>query len=719
MGVFSEIKPKNSARKNPFDLSCFSTYNTKAGLLLPLKFWPTIPNSEYSLDIKALMRTQPLATAAFAGFSINYDVVWSPYNDHYSSFNQFIAQRLNRQHVTQPPINVIPAFNLGLFVRYLLCGALFDSFLTDYPTSKYYELFNNQDTQISMPLHGLYYAESLPSQSMCLSALRTLDLLGYGNYLPVLKAMKTAAMRYLDQNTLYADTDDMVLPYSVRWAARFSPTYYQNGKIQPLTYREQQPARIVEPSDYPASIYLTFVYNFIFAQNNLAGYGCNIVGLIPISKYHTLWPVFTYNKAFWQFYRNEYFDIDFTYFVWNDNENYEYVKTIEEYVKLFNYDDLVSGTIFDTFSASIFERLLSMFAVKPHQYKKDLFTGIMPSTQYGNVSVASTSPEWFEMFYRDVSSSVTQDYKVGRNNSSSNVGIMPLLSNGGSPSNTNVSKYDSAKFRMNPQLSVDVLELRKADSLQRFRERMLRAGNKTKDIFVAHGWEEPLSEKAFDVQFFGNFDGRLDLNVVAATSESTNDDGQTINLGQLAANGVSAISGQTIHFKSHDFGTLMVIAYITKDAIYDAYGVEKSHSLLEAFDFPYPELQNVSLAPVSEEQLSIYGTDNYSSVLGYLPQNMVYKTAVDKVHGEFYSVNPLQSVFLSEVLPVGIFANMVTPRADIDNPKSLAFLYVQPECADNIFVQNANGNQDTDQFFANVRFDLKCVQPLDVIGLPI
>ena len=126
MGVFSEIKPKNKARKNPFDRSCYSSYNTKAGIILPLQFWPTLPSSEYSLDLKALMRTQPLGTAAFAGFSINYDVVWTPYNDHYSSFNQFIAQRLNRQHTTQPDINSIPHFQLVNFVQLVVQLSVYD-----------------------------------------------------------------------------------------------------------------------------------------------------------------------------------------------------------------------------------------------------------------------------------------------------------------------------------------------------------------------------------------------------------------------------------------------------------------------------------------------------------------------------------------------------------------------------------------------------------------
>ena len=67
---------------------------------------------------------------------------------------------------------------------------------------------------------------------------------------------------------------------------------------------------------------------------------------------------------------------------------------------------------------------------------------------------------------------------------------------------------------------------------------------------------------------------------------------------------------------------------------------------LKLLTFPYPELQNVSLAPITEDQLNVYHhngsyNNNKKNVLGFLPQNMCYKTDTDYVHGEFYAVNPI------------------------------------------------------------------------------
>ena len=233
MGVFSEIKPKNSARQNPFDRSAYSSYNTKCGMILPLRFWPTLPSSEYSLDLKALLRTQPLSTAAFAGFSINYDVVWTPYNDHYSSFNQFIAQRLNKQHTTQPDIQQIPHFQLRNFVELVVSIATYDYINCSLSYEERARYHDDQEYQITLPAHNVsMFAEHLPLESMALGCIRTLDLLRYGNYLPLVKSAAAAIDNYLSDSALYTDFDDLDLPLPIRLQAYMSlETYHKRIKL--------------------------------------------------------------------------------------------------------------------------------------------------------------------------------------------------------------------------------------------------------------------------------------------------------------------------------------------------------------------------------------------------------------------------------------------------------------------------------------------------------
>lgn len=709
MGVFSELKPKNNARKNPFDLSCFSTYNAKCGMALPLKFWPTLPNSEYELDLKALMRTQPLNTAAFAGFTFNYDVVWTPYNDHYSSFNQFIAQRLNKQHTTQPDITFIPSFELSTFIGSLINLGIWDFLRSEVTIDTMVKYHDSQLWQFNVNPNYTMYSEHLPEESMILSCFRSLDLLEYGNFWALLKQIVKVVKLFLDNECTYVDSEQKQLPYIFRYAA-----FLKNDGIRTIP-------DLTNGIDFMVSltILMSDTNAFVTSPNSNGILklmtGKSLYDLIVSSQVELdLWSIMCYNKAWWQFYRNEFYDEKFKFFLWQNNGT---LSTQVDYVTMFNCDD-VQGTLVATPGAynPDFERLVSMFCVKPHQYKKDLFTGLLPSTQFGSVSVASADDIFAKLISNSGSSTAVSLVDRQVFNSPSGGDFNVLSSHGSS------SKITSGdKFKFDPAPMISVLELRRADSLQRFKERMLRAGNRTKDIFEAHGWEQPMSEKAFEAEFYGTFDGRLNINVVASTNDS-----QEVSLGQLGANGVGAIGGNKIRFKSHDFGTLLVIAYITKDAVYDAYGVHKSHTLLEPFDFPYPELQNVSLSPIARENLFV-NKDSNTAILGYLPQNMAYKTANDLVHGEFFTVpfadfdiyTTLNDGDYGQFDVMGIFSNMVTPRLDISEPNALSFFYIQPSCADNIFVVLANGLQDSDQFFGNVHFDLKAVQPLDVIGLPI
>ena len=339
MGVFSELKPKNSARKNPFDLSSDVTINQKCGMVVPLKYWPTLPNSEYQLDIKSLIRTQPLATAAFAGFSINYDVVWTPYNDHYSSFNQFIAQRLNKQHTTQPDINDIPKFDLGKFVRLVLAFAVYDSFCADYGYQKYHEDLVNLTYQVPWYFG---YSENLPEESLFLSCLRNLDMLEYGNYLGYLKLIKAAIVDYLDNKLTYTVPADKNLPYHMRYLALLEKS---NAGTTLLTSISG-----ISAFSYQNTMvhYLELVDKFLFESDPTSHpllsyyYDIHIDNNIVADQFVDLWPIQTYNKAFWQFYRNEYYDTQYNFFLWQTTY---YSKYNEPYVNLFNYDDYTTALV--------------------------------------------------------------------------------------------------------------------------------------------------------------------------------------------------------------------------------------------------------------------------------------------------------------------------------------------------------------------------------------
>lgn len=706
MSIFSDLKPTNHTDRNGFDLGRFSTFSTKAGYILPVFNQATLPDGEYSLDIKQLLRTQPLQKAAFTGFSVNYDVIWSPYNHLYSSFNQFIAQRENKNLVNQPIYTAIPSFRLGAFVTRLFCFAFYDyllSFCTDIQDS------NDEPAKLNLGV-SIISCHSM-TDSVALNVLRNLDMFDYGNFLPILKNAYSylATMRFqygqgservsksVKLDTFYsanipvADRDKYISVYQLleQWVGlSFYQGFISDSFSDFLTLMRDFLNGVSVYEDVP-----------MFSAVKPMGSDTPVLEMLAIQKDVSLFPPLAYNKAFYEYYRNTYYDSDYT-LTWVLNGGDDFTLP---YVQMFNLDDSPN---FITFDEVNFMRLLAIFNVKPHLYKKDMVTGVMPSTQFGDVSMMFTDND-FHKLVSNFSSSA----------SSSNLKQTSLSTRVVTDGNNDTS------YKFDPALAISVLESRRADAMQRFKERMMRAGDKTKDIFKAHGWSEPKSELSFEPIFLGSFDGRMDINVVAATAES-----DTTELAQLGANGMCTVSGSKVHIKTSDFGVIQVLMHIEKDAVYDSYGVDIAHTLLTPFDFPYPVLQNISLAPVDRGYLNVIDNrDDYPDVLGYLPRAIGYKTALDKVHGEFFSSLPYEfdaeeHTYTYDKLrsfTTGAFSDWVAPREDMLSYYAKSFLYVNPSCVDTIFKMASNVRQDSDQFFVNCRFDCYAVEPLPVIGLPI
>lgn len=693
-GVFANLKPKNSVERNGFDLSRRSVFSAKCGQILPVFCQATLPDSEYQIDVRQLLRTQPLQTAAFTGFSLNYDFFFVPNNYGYSSFNEFIAQRSDQRHTGQPSYSVVPTFPFAQFLNELMCAATFDYIVSEYFHAGAF--FPSDTSQFDDVPHFCIQSLNMPWASLSLECIRSLDNFGYGNYLPLVKKYASLMFTAFKNETAiseptYADFISWLDENVPGTTASFSDLVFQIWtKLSSLLVRD---------SDTP---------NPAFAPD-----------VKP-----TLWPFLAYNKAFYEFYRSIYYDDGFLVAgigsITANNLKFDYVQ-------LYNYDDFVDlyqhGSSFID-DESAFLRLVAMIVPKNHLYKKDLFTGVLPSTQFGDVSVMTDNRDWLKI--------------VAKNNngvSNWNTGTRPLV-NVESPFNTagsiNVLQANanganaSVSFRFDPALAISVLEQRRADAMQRFKERMLRAGNKVKDIFKAHGWNEPYSASENQPIFLGTFDGRLDINTVAATVNADN-----TQLAQLGANGTGVVNGSKIHFKCHDFGYIVGVFYVVKDSEVDAYGLEKQHCLTDPFDYPYPELQNISLHPIDTLEVSTYlrWTDapkDNPVIVGYLPRYMEYKTAMDKVHGEFHSAPVAKrdkgygsDYPLYEPLPDGVFSDWVTPREDLNNPTSVAFLYQSPNVSDNIFLQKSTAAQSTDPFLVNCLFDVMAVEPISVIGLPI
>lgn len=111
-----------------------------------------------------------------------------------------------------------------------------------------------------------------------------------------------------------------------------------------------------------------------------------------------------------------------------------------------------------------------------------------------------------------------------------------------------------------------------------------------------------------------------------------------------------------------------------------------------------------------------------NNVIGFAPRYWMYKSAVDKVFGEFDTVYPLDGSDVDE--KVGSLNHWVAPRPydfvenQSANTRPLSAFYVDPYIYHSVFAITPNAQQNTDYFLNNVYFDIKAIRPMSVLGLP-
>lgn len=683
--VLSLLKPTAQPSSNGFDLSQKHVYSSAAGRLdCPVQI-ETVPRDKFKIDVASLMRTMTFQTASFLRGKITFDFYFVPYSQLWHPFNQFVGQRKDVHSSNQKGIKFCPVINLyQLFnLAYLIYKRYHEN-----PTTGVGEYF--------LDVHG--YAWSI-------NLFRMLDFFGYGNYL-----------------------------------------HLQALMMNPDTTDDAWEAAIAEYED----------------------------------KYVNVFRPAAYQHAWYDMYRNKFYD------------NYEYQENqyMSDYVLSFNFDDLEC----DTFAHSIIPihdspedvldnenlRVVMLFTQRYCQYKQDLFQSALPSTQFGVVSsveidmdaisattTLSGSPAGSledvtvgsPVYANDSFTGVVSSLVPGTPGSASNLVVgndaYVYLGASGSLTDSNKRRFETPhshslegvlslnKGDMAASTSVsggtasfDILTLRRAEALQKWRQNALRAGNMVDDSFRAHYGATPRYESDNNVLKLGSFEGILKVNSVEATAATSGEvNGQ---VGDLGATGTSVIQGKPINFECSDFGVIICLQYFRPESEYSSTMLDKANRLYEPFDFFTPEFQNMGLDTINMVDYS-NNLLAQNQVLGYAAQYWWYKQAVDKVHGEFakylYKFDPLgqTSKFIGDtdmwVAPRNL--DFFSDRAG-GYHRNVSSLYVNPNVLDTVFAVNYDdgiiqGEDEssrhgydgmTDHVHFNTYFDIKAIRPMSVVGLP-
>lgn len=431
---------------------------------------------------------------------------------------------------------------------------------------------------------------------------------------------------------------------------------------------------------------------------NYLGYGRNDVsGSAANHPSVNLWRLAAYNKIWYEEYRQEYYDSGIRLMTASMFQD----QVINPAV-IFNFDDLTADSVssanlqqsnvVDTNSLYFYARLREMTQMRYRCWKKDLFTGIMPSNQFGNVSTVdisnfrfspfATSGEWNYLFIDGSSNLYAEGVTQGNSpvRGSSNVHPTSVSSN------------------------FDILALRKSEAIQIWRERALTAGNRVSDNLRSH-YGDDVSYNEHRCTFLGSVDAPLNISDVNSTAQIGT--GANQGLADVAGKGLSSMDDSVFKFKSKQFGVIMVMFSLLPEAEYNADGIDRLNQLIEPEDYFIPEYQDLGLEGVSSD--NFYSTQlGISRVVGYAPRYFGYKQKLDKVFGTFQTGQP--------------FAPWASPKYDVSaalgSPSAsmpLSLLYVNPKIFDVNFAVSVD---NSDQVICDFYFDVNAKRRMSISGLP-
>ena len=459
----------------------------------------------------------------------------------------------------------------------------------------------------------------------------------------------------------------------------------------------------------------------------------NAVGIMQIlnnkgfwSKYVNIFALAAYQHSWYDLYRNKFYDNQdngliheyVNFFNWDDVQCYDFASSVilPDYVGETSWGSSFCETVNQNFAAK-FSRVCGLLSVRYHQWKKDRFTAMMPSAQFGSVSTYENTA--YGPIYSDISHSSTDRTLLVR----SDVSIDPKRVALASTSNLPNFKVTSV---------VDVMQLRKAELLQNWKQNALRAGNMTDDAMLAHYGEEPYYVADENVRFLGQCSSQFQVNPITASASTG---GDMINgvVGDLAAQGKSELGGHCFKDSFKDFGVLQIYMYFVPEAEYCSNMLQKEHTRHEMFDFFTKELENIGLQPELGAQLNLSidgANDPFTLPIGYNPPNVDYKTAVDMCHAGFadlimgytlgsesYNLKRFGDLSAWVAPRPTDFYSIQTSSSTIVRP-DLASLYVNPNIFDKVFRAEINGDMNTDNFVCNVFLQLRAIRNMSVLGIP-
>lgn len=354
----------------------------------------------------------------------------------------------------------------------------------------------------------------------------------------------------------------------------------------------------------------------------------------------------------------------------------------------------------------------TMFDLEYCNWNKDMFMGILPDTQFGDVASIDTGGLKSQDLYVEarVSSSETSRTYLGAKTAGAGTDFSINAGPSAVQSNPLVVTMPSVSA------SFDVLALRRGEALQRWKEISLNVPQNYRAQIKAHFGVDVGENMSGMSTYVGGDSSSLDISEVINTNLQS---GDSSSEAVIAGKGIGSSQGSE-KFEARDWGVLMCIYHNVPLLDYVSSSPDPQLFVSQNTDLPIPELDSIGMQsiPISmysngdNELVSGFSSADYT--MGYLPRYYSWKTSYDYVLGSFTTTEKEWVAPITSALWKSMLSTVTTGSSSV----TYNIFKVNPSILDSIFQVNADSKWDTDPFLINCAFDVKVVRNLDYSGMP-
>lgn len=356
----------------------------------------------------------------------------------------------------------------------------------------------------------------------------------------------------------------------------------------------------------------------------------------------------------------------------------------------------------------------TMFDLRYCNWNKDMLMGVLPNSQFGDVSVIDLEKASSNVLVSDASgNSRSVDIATALTSSANSSPVSVNL-----PSGETVPKDSSLYVSLKDISSqMTVLALRQAEALQRWKEISQSGDSDYREQIRKHFGVNLPQALSNMCTYIGGISRNLDISEVVNNNLAAEGDTAVI-----AGKGVGAGNG-SFTYTTDEHCVVMCIYHAVPLLDYTITGQDGQLLVTDAESLPIPEFDNIGMEVLPMTQ--IFNSPKASIVnlfnAGYNPRYFNWKTKLDIINGAFTTtlkswVSPVTESLLSGWFGFGYQEGDVNESTRV--VLNYKFFKVNPSVLDPIFGVAADSTWDTDQLLVNSYIGCYVARNLSRDGVP-